>query len=369
MAQTQTYGLAETAALRPMEAPQLPYQPRNPKRYNPPIGLIGCGGISQSHLRAYLAAGFNVVALCDCNLERATARQKEFFPAARVYEDYRDLLKRDDIEVVDIAAHPAQRATLVPATLEARKHVLSQKPFVVDLDFGARLCDLADQKRVKLAVNQNGRWSPHVAWTRLAIERGLVGDVLGTHLACHWDHDWIAGTAFDNVHHIILYDYAIHWFDMVHCFMPGKQPTRITASIRNARGQRAVPPLLGQAIIDYEDAQATLVFDGFTRFGGSDTLYISGTAGAIDCRGPDLNKHEIKLYTSSGYCTPDLKGEWFVEGFWGTMAELLCAVEENRVPYNNARDNLNSLAMCFAAVASADSGISVKPGTVRTCRS
>src|SRR5205823_4849008 len=156
----------------------------------------------------------------------------------------RELLKRNDIEVVDIATHPAQRAKLIPAALDARKHVLSQKPFVLDLDLGEKLCDLAEKRNVKLAINQNGRWSPHVAYTRLAIDKGLVGDVLAAHLHCHWNHDWIAKTVFNNVHHIILYDYAIHWFDMVHCFMHGKRATRVTASIRPAKGQTATPPLL-----------------------------------------------------------------------------------------------------------------------------
>jgi len=266
---------------------------------------------------------------------------------------------------MDVAAHPADREVLVPAAIKAGKHVLSQKPFVLDLDKGERLCDLAEKHKVKLAVNQNGRWSPHVAWIRLAIERGLVGEVLGAHLLCAWNHDWVAGTPFDQVHHVILYDYAIHWFDMVHCFMRGKRAQRVTASIRRAKGQRATPPLLGQAIIDYDDAQATLAFEGFTRVGGMDTVYVSGTDGAIDCRGPDLNKHALTLFTAKGWSVPRLKGAWFNEGFEGTMGELLCAIEAKREPYNSARDNLQSLALCFAAVASAEKG---KPQTVGRVR-
>src|SRR5689334_1846236 len=101
----KTYGLADEAKVKKVRAPELPYRPRDPKRYRPPIGLIGCGGISQSHLRAYKDAGYNVVALCDCNPDRAEQRRKEFYPRAEVYSDPLVLLKRDDIEVVDIATH------------------------------------------------------------------------------------------------------------------------------------------------------------------------------------------------------------------------------------------------------------------------
>jgi predicted dehydrogenase len=58
-------------------------------------------------------------------------------------------------------------------------------------------------------------------------------------------------------------------------------------------------------------------------------------------------------------------GKWFNDGFRGAMGELLCAIEENREPSNSARDNLRSLALCFAAVKSADTGKSQIPGKIR----
>jgi len=53
------------------------------------------------------------------------------------------------------------------------------------------------------------------------------------------------------------------------------------------------------------------------------------------------------------------------DGFRGTMGELLCAIEEDREPRNSARNNLQSLALCFAALASADSGEPVSPWEAR----
>ena len=43
----------------------------------------------------------------------------EFYPKAHVYTDYRDVLARDDIEVVDIATHPDQRPPIIEAALRA----------------------------------------------------------------------------------------------------------------------------------------------------------------------------------------------------------------------------------------------------------
>ena len=73
----------------------------------------------------------------------------------------------------------------------------------------------------------------------------------------------------------------------------------------------------------------------------------------------------MKLFLENGTAKPKLKGSWFPGGFAGPMGELLCAIEENRVPQNNARDNLKSLALCFAAIQASTTGLPQVPGTVR----
>ena len=50
------------------------------------------------------------------------------------------------------------------------------------------------------------------------------------------------------------------------------------------------------------------------------------------------------------------------------MGELLCAIEEERAPINNARDNLRGLALCFAALESVAEQLPIQPGAVRQLR-
>jgi len=348
-----------------VRAARLAYKPRDPKRYRPGIALIGCGGISKHHLTAYRGAGYRVVALCDTVLNRAKRRKEEFFPDARLYRDWRDVLRRDDVEVVDLATHPHQRALMIEAALRAGKHVLSQKPFVLDLGFGRRMVELADKQGVKLAVNQNGRWAPHFRYIHEAVRAGLIGEVAGVHLSVHWDHNLIAGSEFEKVKHLILYDFAIHWFDIVHCFMGSRAAERVYASTARTTSQRVRPALLAQALIEYDGAQASLVFDGDTRFGPYDQTYVTGSRGTITSAGVDLKNQKVTLYTPEGRASPRLEGCWFSDGFHGTMGELLCSIEEDREPSNSARDNLDSLALSFAAVASADRKRPIVPGSVR----
>ena len=359
------YAISSADPKAPMPAPDLPYKPRSTRAYRPNIGLIACGGITESHLKAYTKAGYNVVALCDLIEERARKRQQQFYPDAFVTTDYRDVLKRDDIEVIDIATHPPERAPLIEAALRSRKHVLSQKPFVLDLDKGQELADLADAQGVRLAVNQNGRWSPHFSYIRQAVQAGLLGDLMSLHLAVHWDHTWTQGTPFENIYDLILYDFAIHWFDIVSHLLGKRKAQSVYAVRSRAIGQTLRPPMLAQSLIQFEGGQASLVFDAHVPFGHEDHTYIAGTQGTIISGGPHLGEQTLTLYTRHGVATPTLEGNWFPDGFHGSMGELLCAIEENREPLNSARENLHSLGLCFAAIASANDGTAKTPGQVR----
>ena len=365
----EEYGLAEVVDLEETEAPELPYEPSDPEAYDPAIAMIGMGGISEQHCKAYADAGYDVVALCNRTREKAVERREEFFPDADVdvYTDYREVLDRDDVEVVDLLPHPVEREEIIEAALEAGKHVLSQKPFVVDLDFGERMVDLADEQGVKLAVNQNGRWAPHWSYMRRAIDEGLVGRPHGVHFNVDWNHNWIGETEINEIEHAILYDFAIHWFDILRCFVE-EEPERVYASYESSPSQRADPPMLGQAVVEFADAQASFAFDGDTRLGPEDRTYVAGSEGTIKSEGPDLEEQTVTLYTEDGYATPDLEGAWFPDGFHGAMAELLSAIEEDREPYNGARDNLRSLELCYAAVASAEDHEPKVPGDVRRMR-
>lgn len=345
---------------REITAPTLSYFPPKPKRLRPAIGLIGCGGITGAHLDAYRTSGWNVVALCDKREEAALQRQAEFYPEAEVYTHYRRVLERKDVDVVDIALHPEARATVIADALRAGKHVLSQKPFVTDLATGRRLVKLAESCGRKLAVNQNGRWAPYVSWTSHAIRAGLIGEVQSVALTLNWDHTWIRGTAFEKIHHIVLYDFAIHWFDMTALYLGEKKPKRVFAANAEAPGQELKPPMLGSALIQFDGATASLHFDAHSRFGPCEAFCITGSQGTLRGSGPLCAVTDLSLHTRRGVSRPKLEGKWFNDGFRGTMGELLCAIEEDREPSNSARENLSSLALCFGALRSADRGEAVR---------
>jgi len=353
----------KSATLAEVAAPDLPYQPPTPRVYRPRIGVIGAGGIVAAHLDAYLTAGWEVAAICNRTVEKARAKAAEFAPSARVTDRWQDILADPSIDVVDITPHPADRLPIIEAALNAGKHVLSQKPFVLDLAEGHRLVALARDRGVKLAVNQNGRWSPHMAWMRAAVRAGLVGEVIGVHASVHWNHGWIAGTPFEKIEDLILYDFGIHWFDFVQSIV-GDRARSVFATASAAPGQTAKAPLTAQALIRLDRGQASLVFDGATPFGPRDATVITGTKGTLTSDGPDLGQQVVTLTTAAGIARPRLLGTWFNDGFRGAMGALLVAIEDDLEPANGAEENLRSLALSFAAIRSRQTGQEVIVGTV-----
>jgi predicted dehydrogenase len=359
------YGLSKQVKSHQIAAPDLPYLPSMPLRYRPKIGLVGAGGVTEYHLRAYQNMGLEVAMICDLNLKRAEARRDQFFPRASVCSNLAEVLRREDIEVIDAALHPEPRVPLIEAAIRSGKHVLSQKPFALDLDVAERLTDLAHDKGVKVAVNQNGRWAPHFAYAREAVRAGLLGELGSVDFHLAFDHSWTIGTPFEDLHHLLLFDFGVHWFDMASCFLGGQELVSITASVRRSAYQKARPPFLAAVIIDAQHAQVRMALNAAVTYGQVDRTLLAGSRGTLQSIGPSLSQQQVVITTAAGEASPDLKGTWFDNGFQGTMGELLCAIEEKREPLNSARDNIRTLALCFAALQSADTHQPVCPGDVR----
>ena len=358
------YGLSPEKTAHSIDPPAVDYFPPKPKNYNPPIAIIGTGGISEYHLRNYQKADYRVTALVNRTIEKAEALRDQFFPQAKIYKDYKDVLALDDVQVVDVTPHAEDRLPILYDCLHAGKHTLSQKPFTLELEEGEKLADLVDGLGIKLAVNQNGRWAPHFSYIRNAVKQGLIGEVTSIDFSLQWDQTWIKGIpSFEDMEHLILFDFAIHWFDITACIMGDQKPVKIFASTAHQPGQVFKPPALASVIIEYPETQVRMSFNGHCTRGEEDTTTIVGTRGTLRSRGPSLNEQpSMEVFLEKGSGTVPLQGCWFDSGFQGTMGELLCAIEDDRPPYHSAKNNLKTLELCFAARQSADQGTPVNFG-------
>src|SRR6185369_17247031 len=92
------------------------------------IGVIGVGQIGKMHLERYSKIpNANIVAISDIN-EAEARRVAALYNIPDVYTDFHDLLKRDDIEAVDVCLHNNMHMPMTVAALQAGKHVYCEKP-------------------------------------------------------------------------------------------------------------------------------------------------------------------------------------------------------------------------------------------------
>lgn len=341
--------------------PSVPAQPAR-------VGLIGAGSIARSaHLPAYAAWRIPVTGVASRREESARLLAAEF-GIPTVHASVAALLADPEIDVVDIATHPAGRLELIEAAVEAGKHVLAQKPLIAaeaDLPRLREVLAHADARGVRVAVNQNARWAPAWRLATLLIRDGAIGDVVGvTHL-----HDKplppLAGTPFDDVPHMLLSDYLVHWIDITRCWLEGSLVLSVSAQDSRVPGQPTGarnPWHAGIQIATATGATGSLrvVGDARTRAGGC-PFWIHGTEGTI--RGSVLLGSDFVEMERGDHCERlPLEGQWFTDGFAGAMGELLSAVSDGREPENSASHVVATVRLGLAAVASAErDGVPVRP--------
>ncbi len=112
------------------------------------VGVIGCGNISIAYMR--LAPLFNAIemrACADINMASAEDLAVEFGVRA---ETVNELLQADDIDIVVNLTIPATHFEVSRKVLDAGKHVYSEKPFVLNLEDGKELANIANQKGLRV---------------------------------------------------------------------------------------------------------------------------------------------------------------------------------------------------------------------------
>ena len=144
------------------------------------VGIIGCGGIANGKHMPSLHALPNVemVAFCDLIEERAVKAAKEYgTPDAKVYTDYRELLKDKDIEVVHVLTPNKSHANITVDALYADKHVMCEKPMAKTAADAKRMVDAAKATGKKLTIGYQHRQKPQSIFAKEYIEGDALGEI------------------------------------------------------------------------------------------------------------------------------------------------------------------------------------------------
>jgi predicted dehydrogenase len=159
------------------------------------IGLIGCGFMGKAHSNAYTQAGhffdlnYRPVLKAVCARNREAAQNfANNWGYESVETDWRKLIERSDIDVVDICVPNNLHMEIAIAAAKAGKKILCEKPLAMNSEEGEEMCQAVESARVANMVWYNYRRIPAVTHAKNIIDSGRLGKIF--HYRANFLQDW-----------------------------------------------------------------------------------------------------------------------------------------------------------------------------------
>ncbi len=322
------------------------------------VGIVGCGSIARSaHVPGLLASErAELAGFASRTRASAEATAEGCGSPAPIYDDWRELVEREDVDAITICSPNAFHRDQAVAAAKAGKHVLVEKPVAVSAAEADEMIAAAQQARVVLQVAHNLRYVPAVLAARDVVRGGRLGNIVGLRAA--FGHGgpqvWApeASWFFDRTRSGggALIDLGIHIIDVVN-FVTGLDARAVTAmTAGNEPCEDAA-----QLVVSFGNGAIGSVHASWLARPAPDmSLTIFGTDGTLhfDVRTPltfrpaDGKKEQIEL--------PDVTANPFDD-----FARVVSG-EEPVGPAASGEEARNAIAIVDAAYASAQSGKTVE---------
>lgn len=165
------------------------------------IGMVGYKFMGKTHSHAYRDLPFYFDLEVDPVMQAIAGRDEAGVSAAAAkfgwasYEtDWRRLLERDDIDVIDIGAPNNQHAEIAIAAAQAGKHILCEKPLAMNSREARQMLEAARSAGVIHMICHNYRYVPAVKYMKQLISEGVLGEIY--HMRAVYLQDWIMDPEF-----------------------------------------------------------------------------------------------------------------------------------------------------------------------------
>jgi len=372
------------------------------------VALIGYKFMGKAHsnafrqLRRFFPAKLEPRMKVICGRDRAALEAaKQQFGWEKIETDWRKVVEREDIQVVDISTPGHLHCEMALAAAQAGKHIICEKPLANTLADAKAMLKAVEKAGVKHMLMHNYRKIPAVAFARKLIEDGKVGNVYHYHGA--YLQDWIMDPGFPLVWRLekkfagsgALGDIGSHAADLAR-YLNGEINSvtgHMTTFIKerplptDAAGAWGAKGSKGRGKVTVDDDTNFLarfrngsvgVFESSRFCGGRrnyNNLQIYGSKGSIAFNLERMNELEIYDGTDpqavQGFKTINVTenvhpyvGAWWPPGhiigyehtFVHALHDFFTCLEEDRVPEPNFRDGVTNQAVLDAVERSAKSG-------------
>jgi len=335
----------------------------------PPVrfGLVGFGAWGQHHANAItVTEGAELVAI-SARSEASVAAAKEKYPHAHVYNDFAEMVTRDDLDVVDVVVPSYLHHQVASSVLNAGKHLLLEKPMGVSLAECDEMLRLARENGRLFAVGHELRLSSMWGKAKQMIDEGFLGKPLYALVelsrnpyrlgADGWRYD------ISRVGSWILEE-PIHFFDLARWYMQSAgDPQRIYATASSRQEDHPELHDNFSAIMHFAGDAYAVVSQTLAAFEHHQTIKVTGTKGALWASwsgAMDRTRHptfSLRAFDGEQVTTIPIDkptGELFE--LEDQIARYVSAVNDGVPLHCTGEDGKWSVAMCLAAEASVKSG-------------
>jgi len=148
------------------------------------VGMIGYKFMGKAHSNAYRALPMffpesmqpEMKVICGRN-EEAVSKAAKQFGWAEYTSDWKQLLSRDDIDLIDINAPSNVHKEIAITAAKAGKHIYCEKPLALTLKDSREMLAVAESENIKHMIGFNYRFTPAVILAKKLIEEGRLGEI------------------------------------------------------------------------------------------------------------------------------------------------------------------------------------------------
>lgn len=334
------------------------------------VGIIGCGMISKRlHVPDYLECDdAEIVAFCDAVPDKADALAEAFVPDAAIYRDHKKMLAEERLDAVTVALPNYLHAPVSIDALNAKCHVLVEKPMAASSAECQKMIDAAKKSKRTLMVNQSQRLFPIHRKAKEVLDSGIIGDIL--HITAMFGHEgpdlWSpTGKWFfdkQKARFGAMADLGVHKADLVR-YLSGKEVEEISAFYTRLEKKGTVEDNFVSCLKFTDGTVGTLCASWTVK--GMDCNYtiFHGTKGTL--RVNEIPGAPLVANLVSPQCTIEFEpfppattypGSWGL----GVSGAFINACLGRETPFCSGEDGKRSLEVIFAAEKAAQTGRSVK---------
>lgn len=333
------------------------------------FALIGCGVISETHAKEIEAIeNATLVAVVDPDEEKARTLAVRF--GADMYLDYKELLKRDDIDIVNILTPSGTHAAIAMEAALAGKHIITEKPMDVTIEKAKSMIKTCREADVKLAVISQHRFDPSAIEVKNAIDEGNLGNLVLGQAAINWyrsqeyydSGEWRGTWDLDGGG--ALMNQGIHTIDLLQYFMG--PVVKVEARTATLAHERIEVEDVAVATVTFENgALGTIVGTTSAYPGLSARLEIFGTEGTARIEDDQLTHYFLKssveevnladTNSSIGGTGAAEPGAILGNSHRMQIEDMIQAIEEDREPLVNGEEGIKPLEIILSIYESAKS--------------